>query len=295
MDLNGLRIFLAVAEHGSVSRAAEALNYVQSNITARLRKLEDELDNELFYRKSRGMGLTPAGENLLGYARKMLLLAEEARSVVGGTNTLNGKLTIGSMETTAAIRLPDHLAAFHERCLEVEVTLQTGTTGELRQLVLDYRLEGAFVGGAFDHPDIVQEEIFREEMVLVTRKGYTGLGDPRIRALIGFRQGCSYQKQLDDWIAELGRPPLKVMQFGSLEAILGCVKAGMGVTFMPRAVMEHQQYGRHLAVHPVPEHFATIPTMFVRRRDMAPSANLNAFLALVTQGTQAAGSVRVAS
>jgi DNA-binding transcriptional LysR family regulator len=295
MDLNGLRIFLAVAEHGSVSRAAEALNYVQSNITARLRKLEDELGNELFYRKSRGMGLTPAGENLLGCARKMLLLAEEARSVVAGTNTLNGKLNIGSMETTAAIRLPGFLAAFHERYPEIEVTLQTGTTGELRQLVLDYRLEGAFVGGAFDHPEIDQQEIFREEMVLVTRKGYTGLGDPRIRALIGFRQGCSYQQQLDDWLAELGRPPLKVMQFGSLEAILGCVKAGMGVTFMPRAVMDHERYGQYLAVHAVPEHFATIPTMFVRRRDMPPSANLQAFLALLARPEETAAAVREAS
>ena len=281
MDLNGLRIFLAVAEQGSVSRAAQALNYVQSNITARLRKLEEDLGSDLFYRKSRGMGLTPAGENLLGYARKMLLLAEEARNIVASPDILLGKLAVGSMETTAAIRLPPFLAEFHGRYPEVEMTLRTGTTGELRQLVLDYKLEGAFVGGAFDHPDIVQEEIFREEMVLVTKKGYAGLSDPRVKALIGFRQGCSYQKQLDDWLAELGRPPLKVMQFGSLEAILGCVAAGMGVTFMPKAVMEHERYGKDLSILPVPEHFATIPTMFVRRKDMAPSANLRAFLGLM--------------
>lgn len=278
MDLNELRIFLAVAEQGSVSRAAQTLNYVQSNITARLRKLEDDLGGDLFYRKSRGMGLTPAGENLLGYARKMLLLAEEARSVVAGPDHLHGKITIGSMETTAAVHLPTCLAAFHERYPDIEITLHTGTTGELRQMVLDYKLEGAFVGGAFDSADIVQEEIFREKMVLVTKKGYAGLSDPRVRALIGFRQGCSYQKQLGDWLAELGRPPLKIMQFGSLEAILGCVMAGMGVTLMPRAVMEHERYSRKLAVHPVPEHFATIPTMFIRRRDMPPSANLKAFI-----------------
>lgn len=281
MDLNGLRIFLAVAEQGSVSRAAQTLNYVQSNITARLRKLEEDLGSELFYRKSRGMGLTPAGEKLLGYARKMLLLAEEARNVVTSPETLQGRLTLGSMETTAAIRLPPFLAVFHERYPQVEMTLQTGTTGELRQLVLDYKLEGAFVGGAFEHPDIEQQEVFREEMVLVTKKGYAGLSDPRVKALIGFRQGCSYQKQLDDWLAELGRPALKVMQFGSLEAILGCVQAGMGVTFMPKAVMDHERYGKDLAVHEVPEHFATIPTMFIRRRDMAASANLQRFLELI--------------
>jgi LysR family transcriptional regulator, cell division regulator len=280
MDLNGLRIFLAVAELGSVSRAAQSLNYVQSNITARLRKLEDDLGSELVCRQGRGIRLTAAGENLVGYARKMLLLAEEARSVVAGPDVLHGRLTIGSMETTAAIRLPPFLADFHERYPDVEMILHTGTTGELRQMVLDYKLEGALVGGAFEHPDIVQEEIFREEMVLVTRKGYSGLRDQRVRALIGFRQGCSYQKQLDEWVAEMGRPPLKVMQFGSLEAILGCVLAGMGVTFMPKAVMANERYGRELAIHEVPEHFATIPTMFIRRRDMSPSANLKTFLAI---------------
>lgn len=282
MDLNGLRIFLAVAELGSVSRAAQSLNYVQSNITARLRKLEGDLGSTLVCRQGRGIRLTAAGENLVGYARKMLLLAEEARSVVAGPDVLHGRLAIGSMETTAAVRLPPSLADFHESYPDVEMILHTGTTGELRQMVLDYKLEGAFVGGAFEHPDIVQEEIFREEMVLVTRKGYSGLSDQRVRALIGFRQGCSYQKQLDDWVAEMGRPPLKIMQFGSLEAILGCVQAGMGVTFMPKAVMANERYGRELVVHEVPEHFATIPTMFIHRRDVSPSANMRAFLGLVT-------------
>lgn len=278
MELKALRFFLAVAETGSVSRAAEALNCVQSNVTARLRGLEDELGNELFYRKSRGMGLTPAGENLLGYARKLLHLAEEARSAVECTGEPQGSLTIGSMETTAAIRLPHFLVEYNRRYPQVEITLQTGTTGKLRQLVLDYQLEGAFIGGAFDHPDIVQQQVFREEMVLITRADYTGLDDPRIRALIGFHQGCSYQEQLDAWLAELGRPPLKVMQFGTLEAILGCVQAGMGVSLLPRAVMEHERYGRDLAVHSVPANFAEIPTMFVRRKDMTPSVNLQAFL-----------------
>lgn len=283
LDINGLRIFLAVAENGSVSRAAEALNYVQSNVTARLRNLEDDLGSQLFYRKSRGMGLTPAGEKLLAYARRILLLTEEVRSAVGTSDEPNGKLTIGSIETAAAFRLPPYLTDYHDRYPEVEITLQTGTTGELRQMILDYKLEGAFVGGAFNHPGIVQEEIFCEEMVLVTRKGYAGLGDPRVSAMISFREGCSYQQQLDDWLAELERPPLKNMQFGSLEAILGCVSAGLGATFMPKTVMAHERYNKGLEFHTVPERFSRISTMFVRRSDMPPSINLNCLLEMVRQ------------
>lgn len=281
MELNSLRIFLMVAEKGSVSRAAEKLNYVQSNVTARIKHLEEELGQQLFYRKSRGMLLTPTGENLALYARKIIHLTEEARNSIDANDTLKGQINLGSMETTAAIRLPRHLANFHNRYPQVEINLFTGTTAELRQKVLDYKLEGAFIGGRLDHSDIVQKEIFQEEMVLVTQQGMSGIDDTRIRALIGFKAGCSYQAQLDNWLAHLGRPALKVMQFGSLEAIIGCVQAGMGVTLLPRSVMQHYRYEKGLKIHAVPEDFAHITTMFIHRKDMPPSKNLSAFLELI--------------
>jgi LysR family transcriptional regulator, cell division regulator len=278
MDLNSLRIFLAVADEGSVSRAAEKLHYVQSNITARLRALEAELGADLFYRKPRGMSLTPRGDKLLAYARKMLHLATEAKNAMSDSEEPQGALTLGSMETTAAIRLPQLLADFHQRFPQVDITLRTGTSGELRQQVLDYRLDGAFVGGAVDHPELVQEEIFQEEMVLVSKTGCSSLDDADVRALLGFRKGCSYQAKLEEWLRELGKPAVKIMEFGSLEAILGCVAAGMGVTLMPKAVIRSGKYAPNLQIHPVPERFARIPTMFIRRRDMTPSAPLDAFL-----------------
>ncbi len=281
MDLNSLRIFLAVAEEGSVSRAAEKLNYVQSNITARLRTLETELGAELFYRKPRGMSLTPRGDKLLAYARKMLHLAIEAKMVLADCDDPQGTLTLGSMETTAAIRLPPFLADYHQRHPMVDITLRTGTSAELRQHVLEYQLDGAFVGGALEHPEIVQEEIFLEEMVLVSKAGSFTPDNPEVRALLGFRKGCSYQAKLETWLHEMGRPAVKVMEFGSLEAILGCVAAGMGVTLMPRAVIESGKYGKNLQIHQVPERFARVPTMFIRRRDMKPSSSLNAFLEVV--------------
>lgn len=281
MDLNALRIFLAVAENGSVSKAAEKLNYVQSNVTARIKNLEEDLDQQLFYRKSRGMLPTPAGENLIRYARKIIHLTEEAKNSIDENGSLNGQLNFGSMETTAAIRLPKPLAKFHHKYPQVEINLHTGTTAELRQMVLDYKLEGAFIGGPFNHPDIVQKEIFREEMVLVTQDGLSGIDDPEIKALIGFKAGCSYQEQLDSWLTDSGRPALKVMQFGSLEAILGCVHAGMGISLLPRSVMEHKRYAKGLTIHDVPDDFAHIATMFVHRKDMPPSRNLSAFLNLM--------------
>ncbi|MCD4689529.1 MAG: LysR family transcriptional regulator, partial [Desulfuromonadaceae bacterium] len=85
MDLGALRIFLAVAEEGSISRAAERLHYVQSNVTTRIRRLEENLGTSLFIRTGRGMVLTSAGQNLLGYARQILRTVEQARLAVTGT------------------------------------------------------------------------------------------------------------------------------------------------------------------------------------------------------------------
>ena len=281
MDLNSLRIFLAVAEKGSVSKAAETLNCVQSNVTARIKNLEEDVDKPLFYRRSRGMALTPEGDCLLGYARKMMKLAEEAKEAIKGDGEPKGKITFGSIETTAAIRLPGYLAQFNREYPQVEINLHTGTSAELEQLVLEYRLEGAFVGGVVDHPDIEQLEMFSERMVLIAREGVSGLDDPEIKALIGFKDGCSYQTHLDIWLASLGRQPLKTMRLGSLEAIIGCVRAGMGVALMPASVLENNRYGKGLAVHSAPKRFSSIPTMFIRRKDMPLSTNLSAFLSMV--------------
>lgn len=284
MDLHELRVFLAVWEQGGVTAAARQLHCVQSNVTARLQALESSLGTPLFYRRARGMVPTPAAEKLQGYARRMLHLAELAHQAVQPAAQPEGSLVLGSMETTAAIRLPPVLADFHLAHPGVEIRLHTGTSAELRREVLEYRLEGALVGGELDHPELAQEVLFAEEMVLVAPAGCTGLEDERIRALIGFRQGCSYQARLDAWMRELGRPPLRLMEFGSLEAILGCVAAGMGVSLMPRAVVEHRDYGRGLRQLPVPERLARVNTCFIRRQDMPPSAALQALLARLGGG-----------
>lgn len=91
MDFNELRIFKAVAEEGNVSRAAERLNCVQSNVTARIRQLDESLKVTLFHRKSRGVSLTAAGRVLLDYAERIMVLVSEAVRIVQEQEPLGGK------------------------------------------------------------------------------------------------------------------------------------------------------------------------------------------------------------
>src|SRR5262245_10364094 len=152
MDAGDLRVLETVARLGGMNRAAAELHTVQSNVTARVRGLEAELGVPLFDRHSRGVALTAAGRRLLPYATRVRQVLEDARRVARDDGTPRGALTVGSLETTAALRLSPVLAAYAAAHPEVDLVLRTGTTGELVGEVLEGRLDGAFVCGPVEHP-----------------------------------------------------------------------------------------------------------------------------------------------
>src|SRR6516165_8189804 len=102
MDIADLKIFETVARLGGMNRAAAELNTVQSNVTARIRLIEDELGAALFERHARGVTLTGAGQRLLPYATRMRRLMEEALRAFSDIGLPKGSLQIGALETTAA-------------------------------------------------------------------------------------------------------------------------------------------------------------------------------------------------
>src|SRR5258708_2089023 len=114
MQLKSLRMFLAVCDSGSFGAAAQQLHTVQSNVTAHVKKLEDEAGVQLLER-SAPVHATPAGRLLEQYARRMLADHDEALALLQGSSRAAGALRIGSMETTAALRLPPLLARLQRR------------------------------------------------------------------------------------------------------------------------------------------------------------------------------------
>ena len=85
MEMRQLRIFCAVAEHGSFTAAAQKVHTVQSNVTMRIKELEAELEQQLFIRQKSGVVLTPAGHTFLAYARRILQLTDESRAALQDT------------------------------------------------------------------------------------------------------------------------------------------------------------------------------------------------------------------
>lgn len=285
MDLLDLHTFAAVARCGGVTRAAGELNTVQSNVTGRIRALETEIGAPLFERHARGMTLTDAGRRLMPFASRLAALAGEALAAARDDGVAKGPLAIGSMETTAAVRLPPLLAQYHQHHPEVQLSLRTGPTAMLAEAVIGSTLDGAFVAGPIAHPDLVTTVVFREELVLLTARRWKSLAALRAGTsssgptILVFRSGCSYRQRLEQVMSELGWPSAQRLEFGTLDGIIGCVAADMGVTLLPRAVAERSAHHDTIRVHALAGAHRRVDTLFIRRRATHEGTALRSFLA----------------
>ena len=288
MELTDLLTFSAVARNGGITRAAEELNTVQSNVTQRVKALEAEIGTALFERHSRGMTLTGAGRRLLPYAQRMAVLSREAVLAARDDGEPKGPLAIGSLETTAAVRLPMLLAEFHRRFPAVRLTLKTATTADLVAAVLDGALDGAFVAGPIEHADLTATLAFREELVLVSAKRFNNLaalraGTPESgpTALV-FRIGCTYRQRLEQVFSDFGWPSAARFELGTLDGMIGCVAAGMGVTLLPRAVVERSDQRKEVNIHTLDASWSRVDTLFIQRRSAHQYSALSGFVSCLT-------------
>jgi DNA-binding transcriptional LysR family regulator len=284
MEMRQLRMFCAVAEKGSFTAAAESIHTVQSNVTMRIKELEGELGQLLFIRQKSGVALTPAGETFLSYARRILQLTDESRNAILDSGTPTGLLRLGSMETTAAIRLPRVLMKYRESYPQVQLSLLTGTTTELIKAIESHRIDGAFVGGFHQNAALAQEAVFQEELVLVTSSEFESLDAliermPQQTVLV-FRTGCFYRSTLENWFYRVGLVPSHIMELGTLDGIMSCVVAGMGITLFPKSIAENYMMRESVRYHRLPPEFANVTTVFIRRNDSRLTSALAAFLTI---------------
>src|SRR5262249_45406941 len=166
MDLADLHIFRSVVQAGGITRAAEKLNRVQSNVTTRVRQLETELGVDLFLREGKRLHLSSAGKLLLDYADRLLDLAEEAREAVHDAKP-RGLLRLGTGESTAAMRLPVPMNEYLRRYPEVTLELRTGNTRELAGLALTGELDAALLSEPVPEAPFEKIPIYEEAMVIV--------------------------------------------------------------------------------------------------------------------------------
>ncbi len=260
LDLDALHIFRTVAEQGGITRAARKLNRVQSNVTTRVKQLEEYLGTRLFQRESRKFTLSPEGKLLLAYADELLRLSNEAQAAMR-SGTPRGVFRVGTLESTAAARLPPILSRYHRSYPEVEIELVTGTSGALVTRIHAFEIEAAFVAEPFASEGLDMHHAFDEELVVIRPKNASAT-----RTVIAFAAGCSYRRRLEDWLGSEKIAPSRVMEFGSYHAIVACVAAGAGIAVVPRSVLRVVGAQKQVAVERLPAKTALARTMLVWRK-----------------------------
>ncbi|MNM72635.1 HTH-type transcriptional regulator GltR [compost metagenome] len=282
MESAELRIFQAVAREGSITKAADRLGYVQSNVTARIRQLETELGTGLFYRHNRGMTLTSSGKMLLDYADKIVGLLDEAVAALSFSGEPTGPLLIGSTQTTAAVRLPKLLSKYYEMHPKVELTLTTDLSDRLAEKVIHYDLDVAFGNFRYNHDELTRIPVFDEEVVVISPPGIDNLDEALTKPSLVYSRGCTYREMLEEMQQSRGRTYVGAMEFGTLEAILGGVSAGLGISLVPRIVAEKQAQDGTVRIHEVPEAMRHMQTELIYRKNAQPTSALRALIDLLS-------------
>ncbi|MCD5364565.1 LysR family transcriptional regulator [Chromobacterium aquaticum] len=274
MELDELRIFQAVLQEDGVTRAAARLHRVQSNVTTRLRQLEDKLGVPLFLREGKKLIPTEAGRRLGDYAERLLSLAEEARQAVASAEPA-GSLRLGAMESTAASRLAPVLAGYHRRYPTVQLELQAGVSNDLRRAVLEGRLDAALISGPAGDERLDEALVFEETIVLVAAAGQRELSLRLLgeTTLLTFGHGCAYRQRLEAWMQRQGVQPRRLVELGSYHAMLSCVASGMGLALLPQSLLDSMPLmAAQVSTHPLPADLGQAQTTLIRRRGLRQPA-----------------------
>lgn len=282
MDISDLTVFKAVVEQGGVTRAAEALHRVPSNITARLKKLENELNITLFLRENNRLSVTSAGLRLLSYADQILQLQKSAIAELTQEEP-SGLLRLGSMESSAASRLPGILSHYHHTFPSVQIELITAASMPLIEKVLAGELDLVMASDPPDDPRLNCIKCFDEELVLIMPTDWGKLESlPETLTMVGYNKGCSYRHRLEKWLKEQGRTCEKVIEIPSHYTMIGCIIAGMGIGMVPRSLLSlHHIEG--LTIKNVSVEISDAPTYLVSRKDN-PASAINAFINCTLDG-----------
>ena len=170
----------------------------------------------------------------------------------------------------------------------MRLTLRTAPTADLVAAVLDGTLDGAFVAGPIEHAELSAIAAFREELVLVTAHRWTSLASLRAgtaesgpTALV-FRTGCTYRQRLEQVFSEFGWPSAARFELGTLDGMIGCVAADMGVTLLPRAVVERSDLRESIRLHALDASGSRVDTLFVTRRSAHQYSALSGFVSCLT-------------
>jgi DNA-binding transcriptional LysR family regulator len=292
MLLEHVEGFLAIAQRGNLSKAAEAMYVHQPTLTARLASLEHELGEQLFVRTSRGMRLSEAGRAFLPHAQRALRALRDGQQAVTDVRLASaGRLVLGAAPAVSTYALPDVLQRFTVEHPRVEIAVRTGHSEDVLDMVLREDVQLGMMR-AIAHRDLESWPFYEEDLVLVAAPGHPFANKRGVRTadladqhIVLFDRTSSWYELTHSLFLRAGVTPRGLMELDNIEAAKSMVQRRLGIAFLPRTAVKRDLASRELRVvklsdAPRLSHSIVI----VRRRDAGPPVGpAAAFLDLVRQ------------
>lgn len=291
MLLEQIEGFVEIARRGSVSRAAEALFVTQPALTARLKSLERQLGTTLFVRTRRGVRLSEAGRTFLPHAQRALESVAEGRRLVVEVARGGGQLVLGAAPAVSTYVLPAILERFHAAHPEVQLSVQTGHSEHVLELVLREQVQLGLIR-ALRHSQIESVPLYEDELVLVVHPDhpFAARGQIEVEAIGGeqlilFDRASSYHDVTAAFLREAGVAPRGIMELDNIDATKRMVRQGLGVALIPHtAVAEELDAGTLREVSIADAEPVRRQIVAIRRRDAGPPEGaVAAFLAALEE------------
>ncbi len=229
-DLDVLRSFVTGMELGSFAKASDRLGRSTSAVSAQLKKLEEQTGTPIFRKSGRGLALTDAGETMLGYARRLLELNDEAASAISGVE-LEGWVRLGLQEDFGEAVLPDVLGRFARAHPKVKIEARIARSHELAERVTTGSLDLALAwhnGDRLPHSEHVADVPMR--WIGPARPMQESLLSERELPLAALEAPCLLRTKATETLDRAGRPWRMAFSSPSLSGIWAAVAAGLGLT-----------------------------------------------------------------
>lgn len=292
MLLQQLTTFCTVVDEGGFTRAAEMLNMSQPAVSKQVKTLEQKLRAELLLRAGRQVTLTPAGEIVYTYAKRVIHTIEEMRGALENLSVPGyGRLSIGAVSTVAMFTLPALLGTFSKERPLVTVHVRTGTIDEVLQMVLRNEIDIGLITVPLTHELIHTMPLFRDRILLVASPDTPWAQRPIVSPedlggmpMIAYERVSKFRRYVDSSFEAAGMTPDVVMEFDSHQAVKAMVLEGFGVAMMPSsAVARDIEHGRLVELKIAGfEELARVTSLIIRR-DRHQSPPVRAFLDLVRE------------
>jgi DNA-binding transcriptional LysR family regulator len=289
MESGQIEAFINVAKFGSFTKASEALFLTQPSLSARIKSIEKELGEILFHRIGRGVKLTDAGKTLLPYAERSFENLKAGKNALHSARTISsGQLNLASARVISTYVLPEIVKQFHEEYPGIDVTIKTGRSSEVLQMV---QQEEAQIGlsRTVVHPEIFSSHLYDEEIVLASHpnhpfaiKGTASIQDIGREPLILYDKGSTYFIMIEKACQEFGIIPNIIMNLDSVEATKQMLERGLGISFLPVNSMKRElEMGMLAIIKLAAGHQVKLPTSVIIRKSKIYAPAVIAFLELL--------------